>query len=283
MNRSGALRLVPVYTLLLLAAGLTLLPLLWMVLASFKNNEDFMGSVFVPRDSDGNIALGRFTLEHYRTLGGRENFLRPLINSAFLASVTAIGATLVCAAGGYALAKYNFKGRKLCTGLVLGAMLVPGPLLLAPGYQVLHTVGLLDTFYGLILPALAPAFGVFLFRQAAMVSVPTELIEAARIDGCGEGRTFFTIAMPLLRPMIGTFLMITFLGVWNNFISPQVVLQDSDKFPLSVAVAQLRGTYYQDYGLQMAGTLVSIVPVFLLFLPLQRDFVSGMTSGAVKG
>ncbi len=283
MNRSARLRLTMVYGLLLVAAGLTLLPLAWMALASFKNNDDFMGSVFLPRDKFGNIAPGQLTLEHYRSLAGRENFLRPLINSAFLSSVTAIGATLVSAMGGYALAKYDFRGRKVCTALVLAAMLVPGPLLLAPGYQVLHKVGLLDTFYGLILPALGPAFGVFLFRQASMVSVPNELIEAARIDGCGEGRTFFTIALPLLRPMVGTFLMITFLGVWNNFISPQVVLQDADKFPLSVAVAQLRGTYYQNYGLQMAGTLISIVPVFLLFLPLQRDFVSGMTSGAVKG
>ena len=131
--------------------------------------------------------------------------------------------------------------------------------------------------------AAAPAFGVFLFRQATISSVPWELLEAARMDGCGEGRLFAQVVLPLVRPMVGTFLMITFLGVWNNFIGPQVVLQSPEMFPLSVAVAQLRGLYYQDYGLQMAGTLVAILPVLALFLLLQREFVSGLTAGAVKG
>mgnify|MGYP001360781921 CR=1 FL=1 len=104
----------------------------------------------------------------------------------------------------------------------------------------------------------------------------------ARIDGCGELRIFSAVAMPLLRPMISAFTLITFLGVWNNFINPQIVLQSAGKFPLSVAVAQLKGVYYQDYGLQIAGTLLSVAPVLVLFLLLQRDFVSGLTSGAVK-
>ncbi|MFN9973337.1 MAG: carbohydrate ABC transporter permease, partial [Phycisphaerae bacterium] len=161
--------------------------------------------------------------------------------------------------------------------------LIPGPLLLAPGYQLLYNLGLLDSFAGLILPAIAPAFGVFLFRQAVLSGVPTDLLEAARIDGAGEWRTFMVVVLPLVRPMIGTFLMITFLGVWNNFIGPQVVLQSPDKFPLSVAVAELKRGYYSDYGLQMAGTVVSILPVMILFLLMQKDFVSGLAAGAVKG
>jgi hypothetical protein len=183
----------------------------------------------------------------------------------------------------YALARFEFRGRGFITALVLGALLIPPPLLLAPGYQLLHGLGMLDTLTGLIIPAIAPAFGVFLFRQSVLSTVPTELIEAARIDGCSEFRTFTTVVLPLVRPMIGTFLMITFLGVWNNFITPQVVLQSPERFPLSVAVAQLRGIYYQEYGLQMAGTVVAILPVMLMFLLMQREFVSGLTSGAVKG
>ena len=126
------------------------------------------------------------------------------------------------------------------------------------------------------------AFGVFLMRQYCS-TIPDELIEASRIDGCSELRTFTTVVIPLVRPMIGTFLMITFLGVWNNFITPQVVLQSPERFPLSVAVAQLRGVYYQEYGLQMAGTVVAVLPVLALFLVMQREFVAGLTSGAVKG
>jgi ABC-type glycerol-3-phosphate transport system permease component len=148
---------------------------------------------------------------------------------------------------------------------------------------VLFSLDLLDSFAGLILPAVAPAFGVFLFRQAVLSSVPKELIEAARSDGCGEVRTFFRIVLPLVRPMTSAFLLITFLATWNNYLTPQIVMQSEGKFPLAVMIAQLKNVYYQDYGLLMAGTLFSIVPVAALFLFLQKDFVAGLTSGAVKG
>ncbi len=280
---------------LLIAALLTVIPFLWMIASSFKNNDEFFRSVFLPWDpartvvtdgrsvtESGHIAWNRFTTDTYSRLFGEIDFGRGLVNSIFLSSVTGLLATICCAMGGYALSKFQFKGRGLCTALVLGALLIPGPLLIAPTYQLLYRLDLLDTFSGLILPALAPAFGVFLFRQAIVSGVPNEVLEAARIDGAGEWRTFVTVVLPLVRPMIGTFLMVTFLGTWNNFISPQVVLQDPGKFPLSVAVAELRRGYYNDYGLQMAGTIVSILPVMVLFLVMQKDFVSGLTAGAVK-
>jgi ABC-type glycerol-3-phosphate transport system permease component len=166
---------------------------------------------------------------------------------------------------------------------VLAALAIPGSLLLAPGYKLLHDIGLLNTYAGLILPAIAPAFGVFLFRQSIINSVPDSLIENARIDGAGEFQIFFVIILPIVRPMIGAYLMITFLGTWNNFINPQIVLQDPDRFPLSVAINQLRGIYSTDWGMIMSGTLISIAPVMLLFLLLQKEFISGLTSGAVKG
>ena len=167
--------------------------------------------------------------------------------------------------------------------IVLSALIIPGPLLIAPGYQLLYNLGLINSYAGIILPAIAPAFGLFLFRQAMLNSVPQELLEAARIDGCGEIRIFFSVVMPIVRPMMGAFLMITFLGAWNNYIGPQIVLQDPDKFPLSVAIAQLRGLYQTNYGMISAGTLMSIAPVMLIFLLLQKEFISGLTSGAVKG
>lgn len=271
-------------SLLAIAVVVTLLPFVWLVASSFKSNEEFFRSTFLPmREGSWSIAWERLSVEAYRRLFAEADFATGLLNSIFLSSVTGVLATLGCAMGGYALAKFNFRGRRFCTILVLAAVLIPGPLLLAPGYQLLYNLGLLDTFAGLILPAIAPAFGVFLFRQAVISGVPTELLEAARIDGAGEYRTFVVVVMPLLRPMIGTFLMITFLGVWNNFIGPQVVLQSADKFPLSVAVAELKRGYYSDYGLQMAGTVVSILPVMVLFLLMQKDFVSGLAAGAVKG
>lgn len=284
MRRRNAIGTAIVYAVLIVAAALTLVPFAYLICSAFKLNADFFGSIFLPK-GDGflGIAWNKLTTSHFGRLFEQLAFGRNLVNSLFLASVTSVGATLCCAAGGYALAKQQFRGRGLVLAMVLGSLIVPGALLIAPSYDLLFHLRLLDSYTGLILPAIAPAFGVFLFRQAAMSGVPNALIEAARIDGCGEFRIFFGIVLPMLKPMVGAFLLITYLGAWNNFIGPQIVLQSESRFPLSVAVAQLKGTYGQDYGLLMAGTLVSILPVLALFLMLQRDFIAGLTSGAVKG
>ncbi len=272
------------YTMLALACVLTLAPFVWLAFACLKNTEDFVRYTFLPRgDGLAGVAWDRLSLQSFRRLFEQLDFAQSLLNSTFLASSTAVLATLFCAMGGYALARLEFRGKRLVITLVLSAVVIPAPLLLAPAYQLLFQLRLLDSYAGLILPAAAPAFGVYLFRQFILRAVPTELIESARLDGSGEFRTFLVIVLPLVRPMIATFLMITFLGVWNNYVWPQVVLQTPSRFPLSVAVAQLKGVYYQDYGLQMAGTVVAIVPVLVLFLVLQREFVSGLASGAVKG
>ena len=278
------LALVPLYAALVTFAVLTLIPFAWMLTSALKDQNDFFTSFFLPR-GDGflGVAWDRLTLVNFRRLFTEFPLGRAMLNSFFLASVTSSLATLACAMGGYGLAKFAFRGRIALTWLVLGALIVPGSLLIAPSYQLLWQFGLLNTYAGLILPALAPAFGVFLFRQAMLNTVPNELLESARIDGAGEFRIFFTIVIPLVRPMIGAFLMITFLGAWNNFIGPQIVLHQPEVLPLSVTINNLRGLYATDYGLIMSGTLVSIAPVMCLFLLLQREFISGLTSGAVKG
>lgn len=271
------------YGSLALFALVTAVPFVWMLCASVKTNEDFFTTLFLPRDDAGGIAWDRVTLRHYIALFSEHGFARAIVNSVFLSATTAVVATLTASMAGYALARFQFKGRAVVSATVIGVLVVPGTVLLAPSYQLLFNLGLLDSFMGLILPAAAPAFGVFLFSQAVRSSVPPQLLEAARIDGCGELRIFFEIALPLLRPMVGAFLLITFLGTWNNFIGPQIVLQTPERFPLAVAVSQLRGVYYQDYGLQMAGTLVSVFPVLALFIVLQKEFIAGLTTGAVKG
>lgn len=280
----GVRRFCFVYAPLMVCALIALLPFAYLVCASVKSTEDFFSSAFLP-SGDGlfGVAWDRLTLSHFFRLRGEFNFGAYALNSFFIASVTSVLATLFCAMGGYALAKFEFHGRSWLTGLVLGALVIPGTLLLAPSYQLLYRMDLLDTYAGLIAPIVAPAFGVYLFRQAMITGVPNALLEAARIDGCGEFKLFFALVLPLVRPMTGAFLMITYLGTWNNFIWPQVILQTPEKQPLSVAIAQLKGVYAQDYGLLMAGTLLSIAPVLILFLLLQRDFIAGLTSGAVKG
>jgi len=271
------------HAVLMVLSIVVLTPFVWMFIASLKTQEDFFSELFLPA-GDGFLGIGwdKLTLENYRNLFDL-GFGKPLVNSLFYSATSALFATLTACAAGYILAKHRFKGRELITLLVLGALIIPPTLLIAPSYELLFDLNLLDTRWGLLLPTLAPAFGVFLFRQAVKQSVPDELLEAARIDGCSEFGIFFQIVLPLVRPMIGAFLLITFLGMWNNFVSPQIVLQSESKQPLSVAIAQLRGVYRTDYGLLMAATVVSIAPVAALFLLLQKQFISGLTSGAVKG
>ncbi len=276
--------LAVVYSLLIFFSILTLIPFAWMVCAAFKSGDDFFGSLFLPT-GDGflGIAWGRLSFDNFVRLFSQLGVGNAMLNSAFLSSVSALTATICSAMGGYALAKFRFPGRDGMVDLVLWVLVIPGPLLLAPGYQLIYQLGLLDTYAGLILPGIAPAFGIFLFRQAMVNAVPDALLESARIDGAGEVRIFVEVVLPLVRPMLGAFLMITFLATWNNFIMPQIILQSPEMFPLSVAINQLRGLYGQDYGMIMAGTLVSIAPVLLLFLLLQKEFIAGLTAGAVKG
>lgn len=271
------------HTTLVVLAIVTLVPYAWLIIASLKGQDDFFSAIFLP-PGDGVFGIGwdKLSLENYRNLFDL-GFSVNLVNSVFYSATTALFATLICAATGFVLAKHQFRGRNLITLVVLGALIVPPTLLLAPGYELLYDLGLLDSAWGLLLPLIAPAFGVFLFRQAVIQSVPDELLEAARIDGCSEWSIFFIVVLPLVRPMIGAFMLITFLGMWNNFISPQIVLQSADKQPLSVAISQLRGVYKTDYGLLTAATVVSVLPVAALFLFLQKQFISGLTSGAVKG
>jgi multiple sugar transport system permease protein len=281
-NRKKTLEAL-VYGMLLIFAIITLVPFAHMLAGALKTRMDYAATLFLPA-GNGWFGIGwdRITLENFVHLF-ELNLGRALLNSLFLSSVHAILTVLFCSMGGYALSKLEFKGREFVTTLVLTALIIPGTLLLAPGFQLLYQLGLLNTYTGLLLPGLTPAFGVFLFRQAMINGVPRELIEAARIDGAGEARIFFELVLPLVRPMMGAFLMISFMGTWNNFINPQIVMQSPELQPLSVALNNLKGLYGSDYSLIMAGTIVSIAPVMCLFLLLQREFIAGLTGGAVKG
>jgi len=275
---------IVIYVLLVFFGVLTLLPFVGMVCASVKTNEDYFTSRFLPH-GDGlfGVAWDRLTLSQFVRLFRDLPIPRAMLNSIFLASVGSVVATLFCAAGGYGLSNFRFPGRETLIMVILGTVMLPGALLLSPRFETLYHLGLVDHYVGIFLPAVAPAFGIYLFRQAMINSVPADVLESARIDGCGEVRIFFTIVLPIIRPMISAYLIIAFIALWNDFITPQIILQSPELQPLPVAIFNLKGLYAADYNLIMAGTLVSIAPVMLLFLLLQREFISGLTSGAVKG
>ena len=275
---------VAIYLALAFFAVLTLLPFVWMICAALKSKEEFFTSQFLPRGHGFlGVAWDHLSLHQFVRLFRDLPIPRAMLNSIFLASVGSVLATLFCAMGGYGLSKFRFSGRQALATAILGTVVLPGALLLGPRFETLYHLGLVDHYLGIFLPALAPAFGLYLFRQAMLNSVPADILESARIDGCGEIRIFFQIVLPIVRPMISAYLIISFIALWNDYITPQIILQSPERQPLSVVLFGLKGLYADDYSLMMAGTLVSIAPVMLLFLLLQREFISGLTSGAVKG
>jgi multiple sugar transport system permease protein len=263
-----------------------LMPFVWLVCASFKDKDVLNEYAFLPPISE--ISSKTINLDSFRTLftekntvQGPVNFWRYIGNSIFLASAGTCLTLFFSSLGGYALAKYKFAARGPILTYMLASMTIPGVVLLAPNFEVIWLLGWMDSYKAILIPGCVGAFGIFLFRQA-MLNVPDELIEAGRIDGCSEFRIYLTLVMPLVRPMSGAFCLISFLGAWNSFLVPNIFLQTQSKLTLPVVLNQYIGEYSREYGVFLAGTLLAIIPPAILFLALQREFISGLTSGAVK-
>jgi len=283
------------YVVLLLVAILILSPFLWLVSAVFKDTDVLMQYAFLPPLSEWSsetLNLKNFynpeteeldsLFEAEKTIEGEVHFWRYLANSLFLASTSTIVTLFFSSLGGYALAKYEFHGKYAIISFMLGTMMIPGLLLLAPLYNLIYKIGWMDSYWALLVPGASSAFGMFLFRQACL-SVPNSLMEAARIDGCSEFSIYLNIVMPLVRPMTGAFCLVSFLGNWNSFIYPNIYIQTQSKLTLPVILNQFVDVYSQQYGIFLAGTLIAIIPPAILFFALQREFISGLTSGAIKG
>ena len=254
-------------------------PLLWVVCASLKRPEDLFTSTFLPWRH-----LGRLTLDNYRQFLGGQMFQGWLVNSLFLASAHTVLVVTLSSLGGFALAKYRFAGQRVIMGLMLATMLLPSQILLPSSYELMYRLGWIDSYAAILVPGAVSVFGIFLFRQA-MAGVPDDLLDAARVDGCGELRLWWQIALPIARPMLGAYTLMSFMSSWNSFLWPQIILQSQGQYTLPLGLGNLIGMreYQEQYGILMAGTLLSVLPIVVLFAILQRDFISGLTSGAVKG
>ena len=274
------------YAALIVVAGVILLPFFWLICSAFKDASVLNEYTFLPpiaKISSKTINLDNFRVlfAEQQTVQGPVSFWRYIVNSLFLASAGTTLSLFFSSMGGYALAKYRFPGRGPILTFMLASLTIPAVALLAPNYAVIFKIGWLDTYKALLIPGAVSVLGIFLFRQA-LLGVPDELLEAGRIDGCGEFRIYLTLAMPLVRPMTGAFCLISFLGMWNSFLPPNIYLTTQSKLPLTVVLNQFIGTYVQQYGVFLAGTLIAIIPPAVLFMALQKEFISGLTSGAVK-
>ncbi len=222
------------------------------------------------------------TLDSYRELFGREGVGRYFFNSLLLAGVaTAIALTFNVMAG-YAFAKLKFRGRDRMFQVLLGALVIPGQVAMLPLFLMLKSMGLVNSYAGVLVPALAGVFGIFLIRQNAL-ALPDEMLEAARVDGASEWGIYRRIVLPTLSPVLVTLATFTFLATWNDFMWPLIVLTDDDLYTLPVALASLSREHVQDSELMMAGSVVTILPVLVLFVVLQRYYIQGLLAGSVKG
>jgi multiple sugar transport system permease protein len=260
---------------LLLVALVTAFPLVWMLSVSFMpaGTSNSYPPPLLPAHP---------TLANYRALFEHAGMGRRFLNSLALASA-GTGLSLVFnVAAGYAFAKLRFPGRERIAQLLLGSLVIPAQVAMLPLFLMLKTLGLVNTLAGVLVPSLAGIFSIFLVRSYA-ASLPDELLEAARMDGASELRIFLRIVVPLLRPILVTLAVFSFLGTWNDFLWPLIVLNDGELYTLPVALASLSREHVQDSELMMAGSVVTVLPVLLLFLVLQRHYMQGLLSGAVKG
>ncbi|MGE8213047.1 MAG: carbohydrate ABC transporter permease, partial [Stenotrophomonas sp.] len=222
------------------------------------------------------------TLANYHELFARTGMGRNFINSLLVSVGITLGSLLFNTLAGYAFAKLRFAGRERIFQTLLAALVIPAQVAMLPLFLLMKQMGLVNTFGGVVVPALASVFGIFLVRQYAR-SIPDELLEAARIDGASEARIFFQIVLPMLKPVLVTLAIFTFMGAWNDFMWPLIVLTDQEHYTLPVALASLSREHIMDVEMMMAGAVVTVLPVLLLFLVLQRYYIQGLLLGSVKG
>ncbi|TCP98307.1 carbohydrate ABC transporter membrane protein 2 (CUT1 family) [Sphingomonas sp. PP-F2F-A104-K0414] len=264
--------------------ALTIAPLLYMVIVSF-----------MPRGQSSNLPTplwpSHWSLENYHELLVRRlidgawfdyRIVPALFNSIAVAAISTLLGLLLTVPAGYAFAKLRFRGRERLLKILIASLVVPGQVAMLPLFLIFKQLGLVNTYAGVILPSLAGIFAILFVRQATL-AIPDEMIDAARIDGASEARIFVTIVLPLLTPIVVTLALFMFLGSWNDFLWPLIVLADQHLYTLPVAVAAIAREHSADGELMMAAAVVTTMPVLLLFLAMQRYYLTGLLGGSVKG
>lgn len=272
---SRRLKSIILHTILITGALITIFPLFWMASASFMSSGE---AIALPP----HIVPHNPTLDQYRQLFVRLNLGRAFFSSAFIAIAVTFFSVLFGSMAGYAFAKLRFGGRDRLFALLLIALVVPPQVGMLPLFLLMKKLHLVNSYWGAIIPSMVTVFGIFLIRQF-MLSVPQELLEAARIDGASEWRIYWSVVMPLAKPILATLATFMFMSTWNDFMWPLIVLSDQAHYTLPVALANLNGEHVQDVELMMASSVLTVLPVLAVFIALQRYYIAGVMAGSVKG
>ena len=267
---------VVLYSALILISIFMILPFVWMLSTSFKLPADIFG--YPPK-----IIPENPTLDNYRFIFQEKNLTRVLINTIVVSGLSTLLSLFFTSLGGYGFAKFEFPGKKLLFALLLATMIIPGAVMMVPSFVIMRNLGWVDTFWPLVVPGAANAFGIFFFRQY-ISSINDELMDAARIDGASEFRIFGSIIAPIIAPGLTSLGLIFFMGSWNNYLGPLIYLKSPANWTITLAInALIGGAGLTYWGPQMAMSVISLLPLLVIFLIFQRQFVEGITAGAVKG
>lgn len=266
---------IVVHLILIIWLLISVIPFVWMLSTSFKGPGEIF--IFPPRWIPKNP-----TLKNYKDLFQQMNFGRPFLNSIIVSLSTTFLSVVLATMAGYGFAKFNFKNKNVLFLIILGTVMVPGQITMIPVFLLLTKLNLLNTYWGLILPALANAFNIFFMRQF-ISGIPDELIEAAKMDGANEGWIFFKVILPLSKPAMAAITIFTFTGSWNNFLWPLIIATDESMYTLPVAISVLGGQYTENIAMQMAGSVIVILPLIIVFLFTQKYFIKGITFTGLKG
>ncbi len=264
------------YLVLTIVALLAIYPFYWMIIASTHRSATILTTP--PPMLPGNALM-----TNYNELLSGLPFWRAMFNSLFVGTVTTVLVLFFCSLGGYAFAKFLFPGRDKLFAFMLATMMIPSILGIIPSFMLMRWLGWLDTYLPLIVPGVANAFGIFWMRQYISGAIPTDLMDAARIDGAHEFRIYWNIVLPVVTPALAALAIFTFMGKWNEFFWPLVILKSPTRYTLPVALATLQNLYGVEIGVQMLGATMAILPVLIVFLMSARRFMAGLTAGAIKG
>lgn len=264
-----------VYLFLLASCFLAVFPFYWMFVIGSNKTSDI--NRFPPV-----LLPGTHFRENFINALGKINFFGSIGNSIIVAGVVTLSVLIICSMAAFAIGKLHFKGKALVFLFILGTMMVPQQLSIVPNYILINKLHLLNTHLGVIFPNMATAFGVFWMKQNIETIIPDEMLEAARIDGCGYLKQFWRMVLPLLRTPLATLGIITFMAQWNDFTWPLIVLQKEKTRTIQIALRNLFGVYVSDYSMILAATCVSVLPILVIFFLFSKQFVSSVTAGSVK-
>ncbi len=272
----GLLGSILMYVILTVIAVLSIFPFWWMIVASTRRSATILT---LPPP----VIPGDALITNYNELLAGLPFWQSMFNSLYVGVVSTALVLFFCSLGGYAFAKFRFPGRDKLFATMLATMMIPSILGIIPSFMLMRELGWLNTYLPLIVPGAANAFGIFWMRQYIMSAIPDDLMDAARIDGAHEFRIYWNIVLPVLTPALAALAILTFMGKWNEFFWPLLILKDEAKYTLPVALASLQNLYGQEIGVQMLGATIAILPVLIVFLMSARRFMAGLTAGAIKG